>query len=119
MEPKTFDDLIKLQHEFSTTLAAQMKALSSARPGTPDELLADKRALLKQSKMALDSAARAKEHAIKRFDLELARHQDSIARLQRDLGEFDKLMRESAKAEAVKPKPQKPAAKRKPSAARR
>lgn len=119
MEPKTFDDLIKLQHEFSTTLAARLKTLASARLGTPDELLAEKRALLKQSRTALDSVAHAKEQAIKRFDLELARHQDSIARLERDLGEFDKSKRESAKAEAVKPKPQKPAAKRKPSTAKR
>ncbi|WP_372526418.1 hypothetical protein [Piscinibacter sp.] len=119
MEPKTFDDLIKLQHEFSATLASQLKTLASTRPSTPDELLAEKRALLKQSRTTLESVVHAKEQAIKRFDLELARHQDSIARLERDLGEFDLSKRESAKAEAAKPKTPKPAAKRKPTGARR
>ena len=119
MEPKTFDDLVKLQHEFSATLASQLKTLASARPGTPEELLAEKRALLKQSRTALESVARAKEQAIKRFDLELARQQDSIARLERDLGEFDQSKHDIAKAKAAKPKSPKPATKRKAPGARR
>jgi hypothetical protein len=59
--------------------------------------------MLKQSKAEMDSVNRAKNDAVKRFDGELERYQRTITRLERDVEEFDKAKRASAKSEPDKP----------------
>lgn len=106
MEIKTFDDILKLKEEFDGALQQRIKKLERATIGTLDEMIEEKRAVLKQSKTRLDAAVQAKTEALKRLDDEIRRHQDMVARLECDIEELRK-----SKESAEKSGPGKPSAK--------
>lgn len=90
MEIKSFDDVLKLKDEFSIRLEARMKALERPGAGTLDELIDEKRTLLKQSKARFDATERAKIAMVKRFDGNLGRQKETLGRLEQDLEELVK-----------------------------
>ena len=79
MNMKSFSDIVKLHQEFSAMLTEQEKDLRERRKGTIDEMLPEMRAALKQAKAELDAVHRAKTEAVKRFDGEARRHEQTIA----------------------------------------
>jgi DNA-binding ferritin-like protein len=104
METEILDDVLRLQQEFSDKLAAQMRRLEQAPAGTLDEMMAEKRAMLKRSQADMDAVSQAREEAVKRFDDDLRRHKETIAQLESDIKEFGKAKRPSAKTKTVGPR---------------
>jgi hypothetical protein len=102
MDIKTFDDIVKLQEEFSKTLAARIDSLSKAATTTIDQMIVEKQAILAQSKADLDSVRQARTEAAKRLDSEIERRQKAIAQLERDLEAVEKTKRAETKAELEK-----------------
>ena len=93
MNMKSFSDIVKLHQEFSAMLTEQEKDLRERRKGTIDEMLPEMRAALKQAKAELDAVHRAKTEAVKRFDGEARRHEQTIAELESHLEELAKAKR--------------------------
>jgi peptidoglycan hydrolase CwlO-like protein len=118
MDFKSYDDVLKLQQQFTARLGEQLQAVKKARPASGEAFIADKRAMLQVSQAAIESLQRAKDEAVRRLDAELARHKKTVAQLQQDLDAFEKAQREADKA-AGKKTADKPAAKtRKPATKR-
>ncbi len=90
MDVKSLDDVLKLKDEFSRRLDTRIKALERGGKATMDELIDEKRALLKQSKARMEAAERAKSSMVKRLDAELGRHKETVDRLERELEELTK-----------------------------
>jgi|SRR5262249_9156506 len=102
MEIKTFDDIVKLQEEFSKALAARIESLSKAGSMTIDQMIAEKQVILTQSKADLDGVRQAKSEATKRLDGEIERRQKAVVQLERDLEALEKTKRAETKADLEK-----------------
>lgn len=90
MEIKSFDDIIKFRDEFARQLDARMKALERPGSGTVDELLEEKRALIRQTKARMEAVEQARATLVKRHDEELSRHKQTLGRLEQELEELSK-----------------------------
>lgn len=90
MEIKTFDDILKIKDEFSKKLAARMRTFEEATSGTLDEIIQEKRAILKEWQARLEATEMAKGEVLKRFEGELQRQRDAVAQLETDLKELGK-----------------------------
>jgi predicted nuclease with TOPRIM domain len=90
MEIKTFDDVLKIKDEFSKKLAARMRTFEEATSGTLDEIIQEKRAILRESQARLEATEKARSEVLKRFEGELQRHRETVARLETDLKELRK-----------------------------
>ncbi len=90
MEIKSLDDILKLRDEFSRRLAARMKALERPGTGTLDELIEEKRALMKQTEARMQAAERAKAAMVKRLDDQFGHHKETLRRLESELDELVK-----------------------------
>ena len=99
MELNTFDDIVKMQQEFSSRLAARLKALPDRAATTPDALAKEKRALLDRTIEATDELYRARVEAVKRLDDEIERNKQLIIELERGIIEYDKAKDASSRAE--------------------
>src|SRR5690606_20400132 len=90
MEIKTLDDILKLRDEFSKNFERRMKTLERPGAGGVDLLLEEKHALVKESKARMAAAEKAKAAMAKRIDDELARHKQTVERLEREIDELTK-----------------------------
>jgi hypothetical protein len=107
MEIKTFDDLVKLQQQFADRVNKGMAPATSVGALTPDELDSAKRAMLKDAQTALAATQQAKDETAKRLDGDIARLQQKIAGLERDIGQIEKAQRAEVKATPDTPKRRK------------
>jgi hypothetical protein len=90
MEIRSFDDIMKFRDEFAHRLEARMKALEKPGIGTVDELIEEKRVLVKQTRTRMQALERAKAALLKRHDEEMSRHKQAIGELERELEELGK-----------------------------
>jgi len=107
MEIKTYDDLLKLQQQFGERVRKGMAPATAAGALTPDQLNSANESMLKDAHAALAAAEQAKSETARRLDGDIARLQQRIAGLERDIGQIQKAQRADAKAAPDAPKPRR------------
>ncbi|HEY3148166.1 MAG TPA: hypothetical protein VGJ75_17550 [Dongiaceae bacterium] len=112
MEIKTYDDVLKLRQQFADRLAQRMRLAKKTRAPTAEQVIAEKRVMLKDSQSAMAAVQQAKDEAIKRLDGQLQRLQAKIAGLEGDIDEIEKAKRPAGETQPDK-STQKPARQRK------
>jgi hypothetical protein len=110
MEIKTYDDVLKLQQQFADQLAERLQLTGKSRPRAVEQMIAERQATVKESQKTIADLEKARDEANRRFDGELRRLRERIARAEADIGEIEKTRAAAPKPAASRAKKSKPAA---------